>query len=232
MTDQMKMDKILPAVSKAMSEIKILGKDNKNAFDKYMFASIDDFLAMVNPICVSNGLIFHMQEGEIVEFTKKGRNGESSWLRFRFEITAYHSSGQCLPPVIRSVEVQRTGAQSSGSAQSYALKQYLRSLLLIPTGDKDDADFRSQDAGVASQSSNSAPKKNGASENGATREIFKSLQDDVYAAGGDLDALTIWAERPETKEAISKLPNDWQNDIRGIYKSEKTKAMNLMENAA
>ena len=36
--------------------------------------------------------------------------------------------------------VQATGAQAFGSAQSYALKQFLRSLFMIPTGDKDDPD--------------------------------------------------------------------------------------------
>jgi hypothetical protein len=37
-----------------------------------------------------------------------------------------------------------TGAQTSGSAQSYALKQYLRGLLLISTGEKDDVDWKQQ----------------------------------------------------------------------------------------
>ena len=36
--------------------------------------------------------------------------------------------------------VAMTGGQTMGSAQSYALKQYLRSLLFISTGDKDDLD--------------------------------------------------------------------------------------------
>jgi hypothetical protein len=37
-----------------------------------------------------------------------------------------------------------TGAQTSGSAQSYAVKQFLRGLLMISTGDKDDVDFKPQ----------------------------------------------------------------------------------------
>jgi hypothetical protein len=33
------------------------------------------------------------------------------------------------------------GPQTTGGTQSYALKQFLRSLFQIPTGDRDDADF-------------------------------------------------------------------------------------------
>ena len=221
------VNEILTAISGAMGKVRKVGKDNENKFDKYNFASIDDFLSLVNPICAEAGLLFHMQEGVMNEFTKKGRNGESSWLRITFEITAYHTSGQSLPPVFRSVEVQRTGAQAYGSAQSYALKQFLRSLLLIPTGDKDDADFERTENGavVAGKSQQAAaPKKNGNSKTPETRKIFMSLQADIYGAGGDLDALTIWGEQQETKDAINQLPADWQDDIRGLYKEEITAA--------
>lgn len=51
----------------------------------------------------------------------------------------------------RTVEVLRNGAQAYGSAQSYALKQYWRGLLLIPTGDKDDADYAPTEAGTISR---------------------------------------------------------------------------------
>lgn len=227
-------DKILAAISAAMGKVKTIGKDNKNNYDKYDFASIDNFLTLVNPICAAQGLLFHMQEGVISEFTKKGRNGESSWLRVTFEITAYHVSGQSLPAVFRSVEVQRTGAQAYGSAQSYALKQYLRSLLLIPTGDKDDADYERSEGGYVPQQEGprTAPKKNGRSKNTETRAIFSSLQSDIYAADGDIDALTIWAESQATKDAINQLPSDWQNDIRALYKDEKTKALSTQEQKA
>ena len=37
-----------------------------------------------------------------------------------------------------------TGGQSLGSSQSYILKQFLRGLLFISTGDKDDLDGHNQ----------------------------------------------------------------------------------------
>lgn len=133
-----KMADILAAIVAAMGEIKKVGKGGENKHDKYMFAGIDDFLSMVNPICAKHGLVFFVDEAVTEDFIRKGKYGDSSWMRQTFAITTYHISGQTLPPVTRSVEVLRNGGTAYGSAQSYVLKQFLRSLFLIPTGDKDD----------------------------------------------------------------------------------------------
>jgi hypothetical protein len=140
---------IVAAIAKAMGEVKRLAKDNRNTEQKYQFASVDDFLAMTGPICAANGLLVMMDEDGCQEIERQGKYGPSYWLRFTYVITVWHSSGESLPPVRRSVEVVRTGAQSSGSAQSYALKQFLRAMLQIPTGDADEADLNSFAAAAA-----------------------------------------------------------------------------------
>lgn len=150
MTDRVETGEIMTAIAKAMGQVQRVSKDGRNKHDGYNFASIDDFLALVNPICAENGLVVMMQEKAIEDFTRKGKFGENSWMRVTWEIVVWHISGQSLPPVSRTVEVLRNGAQAYGSSQSYALKQFLRSLFLIPTGDKDDADLQPTDAGVAS----------------------------------------------------------------------------------
>jgi hypothetical protein len=141
-------DAILSALAKAMGQVQKIAKESRNKHDGYNFASIDDFLALVNPICAENGLIVHMQEAAREDFERQGRSGTSAWMRQSFDIKLYHVSGQSLPPVTRTVEVLRNGAQAYGSAQSYALKQFWRCTLLIPTGDKDDADYAPTDAGT------------------------------------------------------------------------------------
>lgn len=132
---------IFAAIAKAMAEVKRINKDSRNNEQKYDFASVDDFLAMTGPICAAQGLIILMDETECEPFERQGKYGATAWLRIVFTITVMHVSGQSLSPARRTVEVIRTGAQSFGSAQSYALKQFLRALLQIPTGDKDDPDF-------------------------------------------------------------------------------------------
>lgn len=132
--------KILTALAEAMGQMKRLAKDNRNTEQKYEFASVDDFLAMTGPVCAKNGLVTLLDEVSVENFEKQGKYGVTHWARYTFAITTYHSSGEALPTVRRSVEVIRNGAQSAGSAQSYALKQYQRALYQIPTGDKDDPD--------------------------------------------------------------------------------------------
>jgi hypothetical protein len=140
MTDAAPINEVLTAIAKAMGNVKRIAKEGMNTHDKYKFASIDDFLAALNPLCAEAGLVFHMQEAEREDFIRAGKYGETHWIRVRFDITVYHVSGQSLPPVSRSVEVIRSGAQAYGSAQSYCLKQFMRGLLLVPTGDGEDAD--------------------------------------------------------------------------------------------
>lgn len=158
MTEQQSqpLDKIMPAIAAAMGEVQKVGKEGRNTHDGYNFASIDNFLALVNPICARNGIVVSMQEGAIEDFIRKGKYGESAWMRMTWDVTVYHVSGQSLPTVSRTVEVLRNGAQAYGSSQSYALKQFLRSLFLIPTGDKDDADLAPTDEGTITHTSGRA----------------------------------------------------------------------------
>lgn len=131
---------IIQAIAAAMTEVKRIAKDSRNTEQRYDFASVDDFLAMAGPICGKNGLVTLMDEEAVEEFTREGKYGPTHWLRIKFGLTTYHTSGASLPKAMRSVDVIRSGSQAYGSAQSYALKQYLRALLMIPTGDNEDAD--------------------------------------------------------------------------------------------
>ncbi|RWR28810.1 hypothetical protein D2T31_11900 [Sinirhodobacter populi] len=150
---------LISAIASAMGEVKRLSKDNRNTEQKYEFASVDDFLAMTGPICAKHGLVPMMDEegADIIE--KPGKYGPTFWVKYTFAITLYHKSGDAMPTVHRSVEVIRSGAQAAGSAQSYVLKQYLRGLFQIPTGDKDDPDFGGDDHSDRNQQRPTAPKQ-------------------------------------------------------------------------
>ena len=129
-----------------MSSLGTLYKANENKFDKYTYASIDDFIAFVRGHCFEAGI--HISQDEIearlVDVAKKdGKPMAMWWAQFAF--TVHHIGGTSLGPIRRSVMVQANGAQAAGSAQSYALKQFMRSQFLIPTGDADDPDKVSTD---------------------------------------------------------------------------------------
>lgn len=129
------------AIVAVMASLGTLYKANENKFDKYSYASIDDFIAFVRGHCFEAGIYIAQDELEakLVDVAKKdGKPMAMWWATFAF--TVHHVGGTSLGPIRRSVMVQANGAQAAGSAQSYALKQFMRGQFLIPTGDGDDPD--------------------------------------------------------------------------------------------
>lgn len=129
------------AIVQVMASLGTLYKANENKFDKYAYASIDDFILFVRGHCTDAGLYIEQDELEakLVDVSKKdGKPMAMWWAQFAF--TVRHVGGSSIGPIRRSVMVQANGAQAAGSAQSYAMKQFMRSQFLIPTGDGDDPD--------------------------------------------------------------------------------------------
>ena len=138
MSDQAKIN---AAINAAMSQIEKLPKNETNAHGGWSFAGIDDFLDLCRPICAEHGL--HPQVDSVGTETFGAGNGKL-WAKFSYRLAMGHVSGEKTDPVGMDVMLPLTGAQTSGSAQSYAVKQFLRALLMISTGDKDDVDFKPQ----------------------------------------------------------------------------------------
>jgi len=185
------MGDVLAAVARAMAGVKRIAKDGRNKHDGYNFASVDSFLEAIGPVLSDAGLIVCMDETGCEGFERQGKYGPTSWLRFAFRFTVYHSSGQSLPPTTRTVEVIRSGAQAYGSAQSYALKQFLRALLMVPTGDAEDADYGEKGDGPVS-APRAAPK---------SRQQAEKVSPDTYAIAFAVDCLNA----AETVEALAEV---------------------------
>jgi ERF superfamily len=136
---------VAAALVKVMTGVKKLAKEDTNKFQRYDFVSVDKFLEATCPLCADAGLVI-LQEEENVDISTKetmddsGKIKTSAWLTVRYGFILAHASGASYGPLHRSVMVPANGAQAFGSAQSYALKQFMRALFQIPTGDKDDAD--------------------------------------------------------------------------------------------
>jgi len=202
--------KVASAVSAVMSAVPKLAKTSKNSHGNYNFASIDDFLEAIRPLCAKNGLIISQDE-EHFEL----RDG---WLFMRFAFTLAHSSGEVWGHQDRrSIMVSsKMGAQAFGAAQSYALKQYMRSLFQVATGEKGidadehpSADLPTHTTGGMTkmhdrtvkdgrQKTSSQAKKDGDSE------LFNMVAQ--CEASLDLTALL-----EEQRQAIEAMPANWQN---------------------
>lgn len=133
---------IATAISEIMGKVKSLPKGERNEHGHYNFASIDDFLAALGPMCAEAGLIV-LQDEESLETMERGGKG---WLRITYAFTLAHKSGAIYERPMRRTVIQAiTGPQTTGGTQSYALKMFMRSLFQVPTGDRDDADYLPKD---------------------------------------------------------------------------------------
>ena len=130
---------IAKAINEVMSGVKKLAKDENNQFAKYKFASIDSFLDEVRPLCASTGLAIIVDENEFEVVTTGQEKAQKSWLKLQYHFYLMHSSGAVWQhPLKKHIMVDAAmGAQAFGAAQSYALKQFMRALFQISTGEED-----------------------------------------------------------------------------------------------
>lgn len=131
-----------------MNKVGNLVKDDENKFAKYDFVGIDAFLRAVNPACVEAGIIIAQDEESFdIRESGTGKDGNPiGWLVITYRFTIAHKSGDVWDhrPRRSIMVMANMGAQAFGAAQSYALKQFMRSLFQIATGDKEDADSHEQ----------------------------------------------------------------------------------------
>lgn len=144
---------IASAIVMVMRSVGRVSKEARNQHGGYNYASVDAFLEVCNPACAEAGLaILPVELSSSIEVmevadNKGGGVKQRRMVRIVYSFVLVHETGATWTNERdnRTVIVDHTGAQCFGGAQSYALKQYMRSLFLMPTGDKDaDADEQHQ----------------------------------------------------------------------------------------
>jgi ERF superfamily len=140
---------IAKAIVGVMSEVKKLGKEGKNTFQKYNFTSVDQFYEALGPLMAAHGIFDVAIERESTVAIREASDDRgvakaSAWLTSSYDFMIFHESGVSYGPISRTIQVPATGAQSYAAAQSYAEKYFLRGLFKIPTGDVDEVDAGDQ----------------------------------------------------------------------------------------
>ena len=131
---------IASAINNVMLDLKPLEHDAQNSFQKYKYTSIDGFLKQVNPACAKAGLIIIPHE-KSCEVSPSGKN-----LSVIYEYILIHKEGDTWNfPTTKHIIVPFGSGTAMGIAQSYALKQFMRSLFQLSTGEQDDLDALDQD---------------------------------------------------------------------------------------
>jgi|TARA_E500000305_G_C3997885_1_gene225601 hypothetical protein len=132
---------IATAINNVMTTLnKPLNKDAKNDYQNYSYTSIDGFLKEVQPACAKAGLIIIPHE-KSCEVSQTGKS-----LSVVYEYILIHKEGDTWNfPTTKHIIVPFGSGTAMGTAQSYALKQFMRSLFQLSTGEKDDLDALDQD---------------------------------------------------------------------------------------
>lgn len=116
-----------------------LGYDSNNEYAKYKYVSIDKYYEKLRPLLNDAGLMIIPDEVE------SEISDDRKVFKATFQFTILHKDGAVWTyPIRRTIALPFTGAQSCGSALSYAEKIAMRTIFKINSGERDDADMLEQ----------------------------------------------------------------------------------------
>ena len=117
--------------------------------------------------------------------------------------------------------------QTSGRCQSYALRQFLRSLFQIPTGDRDDADCRPQaDVPADDPQLGQRPEKHTGKPSPRSNKVAKRPSSDPTGRPRHIrieqgrDGLLIGRWVSTAREMLDGRPEAWRRDWLELHAAE------------
>jgi hypothetical protein len=223
---------VAEALAQTAEEVEPLFKGSENHFQNYKYVSIDDYYLQVPKHALRHGLTWTLREVDTGTFRMVGKKGEETAMRFTYAVDLVHVEGHYVKEYDRiTVYHPAQGAQTSGSARSYADKMFMRSAFKIATGevelrepDADATDSRKMNADVSIE--DDWPDLDDLPEERASliAEVFRQFaptQPDVETLrrfwGVNKDALDV------LKELDSKLYEALHAEMKSLAKTLPTK---------
>ena len=200
--------KVAKAIVGVMAGMEKLAKDEKNAHANYQFAGINAFLEAVRPRCAEAGLLILQDEDSFEIRDMPARDGKSiAWLMIRYAFTLAHESGETWDhrPVRTAMVQASMGSQAVGAAQSYAEKEFMRSLFQIAAGDAADADTHEPASLPAGRGGRNAPARTTASGKPAAKPTANGAA-----------PLSI---APPAAPGLIPVPAPQNNDMAGVWRA-------------
>lgn len=179
--------KLNEAVRAVLADVHRLAKDDRNNHGNYAYVSVDDVKDHVRPILARHGLSTSVSEQSFELLQLAGKNGSTTSAKIAYAISLHHNSGEESEPEIITIVLPYTGAQTAGAARSYAVKEWMKSTLLVSTGEK-DAVAGGADADAYAQQDYTAPHGKAATSPTSTpinAEQFRTLRDLIDKTGSD-----------------------------------------------
>ncbi len=139
-------------VSAAMADLARVPRNGRNDFAKYNYATADDVFDAVRPVLARHNLEVRMTEAESEVITYGEGKEQKRAIRLKYEIGFAGTQ-----PETRTMFVMLRDAQSLQAAATYTLKYWLRTKLLLSTGETDDEMIQVQAGGSESSAPARAP---------------------------------------------------------------------------
>jgi len=127
------VNEVVAAIGKAAASIGPVGKSGKAAAQMggYQYRGIDDVVNSVSPVLVQMGLVIIPKD---LETTNEPFRDKWLMTHLRIAFRIYHVSGEWLETEICATAGDG-GDKGLGKARSYALRELLTRMFLIPTSD-------------------------------------------------------------------------------------------------
>jgi hypothetical protein len=183
-----------------------LVKDMQNEFAKFKYVPIDSYYAAIPPLALKHGLFWRCKEIEV--------GGEGKTFKFQYSFDLIHEGGATVEGYdIVTIYHPAQGAQSSGSARSYADKLFMRTAFKCVTGERDSEYFNREpeedfDLGDADATDNTNEAANA-----------KQLEDAIK-----IDQPKPVAAKPNKDDAAATMSlEDWRKGLLGHPETPVTK---------
>lgn len=200
---------IAEAIFKVSLSIGQLGKSEVNPFGKFPYVPIDKYYEIVAHEALTNGLSWTCKE---ISSVLVGGEPTKPIMKFTYMFTLLGRDGVCVPAAdVISIFHQFQGAQTAGSAASYAEKLFMRKMFKVVTGEV-DADATDPSVTMVPVPTVAPPEKPGmvvVPNVGAQEKIdaeaanLPTAPEDATDAGDLADAASVSPDNPEDKADVA-----------------------------
>lgn len=122
---------IAEAIMKVIDQAPRLAKADENRHGKYHYVSIDAYYEAIPSLAIAQGLAWMVRETRAEVVSEKA-------IHFSYAFDVFHKSGACVMGMSElSILHPIQGAQTAGSAASYAEKLFMRTTFKVVTGEED-----------------------------------------------------------------------------------------------
>lgn len=227
---------IYAAIIEVTKRVGTLGKGAFNPHGQYKYVSIDKYYEAVGSAAADVGLSWYLVQDKFEIHPSVGKSG---MVEIGYQVNEFHESGESIPgfsytSVIHPIQ----GAQTVGSAMSYADKVFQRQLFKIATGEEDADSTNASDLGNLSERQNKSDFPLG-NELEKTFDAPKKIDMSVVEASfttfipdcPSMDALMkFYHENEKAIKSLKENAPDKHKAVMGAFTAKKQELMKASAN--